>query len=57
LARQDVVSGWLRLGAEMVATVLGGLAIWWFTGITGSQRAIWKTRLAIMRGQASPVTR
>jgi O-antigen/teichoic acid export membrane protein len=57
VARQNVFSGWLRLGAEMAATVLVGVAIWWFTGITASQRAIWKTRLAILSGQESPVTR
>ena len=49
LARNHTARGWFGLGAEMAAAAFGGVVIWWFTGIPGRDRKLWKGRLATMR--------
>jgi O-antigen/teichoic acid export membrane protein len=48
LAHSHAANGWLGLGAEMGATALGGVAIWWYTGISREGRNIWRRRLTAM---------
>ena len=49
LARTHRARGWFGLGAEMAAAAIGGVAIWWFTGISARDRILWKGRLTAMR--------
>lgn len=53
LARNHTAPGWFGLCAEIAAAALGGVAIWWFTGISGKERILWRARFAAVRAGMS----
>ncbi len=58
-ARRFPPAGWLSLSAEMAATGILGLALWWKLSLDAAMRLQWKTRFAMMLGrsrrEATPV--
>jgi O-antigen/teichoic acid export membrane protein len=49
IARNHTARGWLGLAAEMTAAAAGGFVIWWFAGISRSDRILWRGRISAMR--------
>jgi O-antigen/teichoic acid export membrane protein len=48
LARSFPPSGWIDMGAEMVAVAIAYLAIWWIAGLTARERELWVQRLHLL---------
>jgi O-antigen/teichoic acid export membrane protein len=51
VARRAPWHGWLGLAIQMAGSAAAGVAIWWFTSLSGSQRVVWRARLAMMLGR------
>jgi O-antigen/teichoic acid export membrane protein len=48
VARSHTARGWIGLAAEMAGAALGGVAVWWFTGLSRSARNLWRGRFGAM---------
>jgi O-antigen/teichoic acid export membrane protein len=45
LAHAHIPWGWLSLASEMIVAALGYLALWWWLGLRGSERKLWRMRV------------
>jgi O-antigen/teichoic acid export membrane protein len=45
VAHHYAANGWIELGAELSASVAGGIAVWYFTAVSRDERKVWKARI------------